>query len=293
MKAVVFYIFSAINRVVTLLPLRILYGLSPLFYFILYHLAGYRREVVMKNLRNAFPGKNEKELAGISKKFYRHLSDLFIEVLKLPNMKGSELKERYKVLNPELLDKLREDGRSTIAVFGHYGNWEWFASIPMSIEYKSVTVYKPLKNIYFDRYFLKFRSRYGNILVPMSRTGRVVYQYESEGENILLGLVADQTPPGREIQYWTKFLNQDTPVYLGIEKLANKYNMPVVYFRVDKVKRGYYEVKLELITANPSELKPFELTERHVKLLEEQIRNRPELWMWSHRRWKHKKPAEK
>ncbi|MEA1886108.1 MAG: lysophospholipid acyltransferase family protein [Bacteroidota bacterium] len=292
MKAVLFYIFYVINRVITLLPLKILYGFSPLFYFTLYHLARYRRTVVIENLSNAFPEKTDHELATISKKFYHHLADLFIEILKLEHMKPSEIKERYKIKKPELLNKLKDEGRSTIAVFGHYGNWEWVISLPLSIKYKVLAAYKPLTNKYFDRYFLKFRSQYGFELVPMARTGRVIYRYEEAGINTLTGLVADQTPPASEIQYWTKFLNQDTPVYLGIEKLSQKFNMAVVFFHIDKIKRGFYEVTPEIITDEPSGYKPYELTEKHVKLLEEQIKTRPELWMWSHRRWKHKKPAD-
>ncbi|HCC71761.1 MAG TPA: lipid A biosynthesis acyltransferase, partial [Bacteroidales bacterium] len=264
----------------------------PVFCFILYHIIAYRKKVVIKNLRNSFPDKSEKELKNISKKFYRHLSDLFIEVLKLQHMRASEIRKRYRVINPEMLDKLNDEGRSIIAVFGHYGNWEWVISLPLSIKYRVITVYKPLTNKYFDRYFYKFRSQYGIELIPMVKTGRVIYNYFNNGINTLTGLVADQTPPRREIRYWTRFLNQDTPVYLGIEKLANRYNMAVVYFCVDKVRRGYYEIKAKMVTDDPSELKPLELTEKHVRLLEEQIRCRPELWMWSHRRWKHKKPAD-
>ncbi|MEE4213790.1 MAG: lysophospholipid acyltransferase family protein [Bacteroidales bacterium] len=293
MKAVIFYIFSAVNRVLTLLPLRVLYGFSPLFYFILYHLTGYRKQVVMNNLSNAFPEKSGKELKTTAKKFYRHLSDLFIEVLKLQHMKASEIRERYKLINPELFDKELKEGRSTIAVFGHYGNWEWIISLPLSIQYRTIMVYKPLSNKYFDRYFHRFRSQYGVELVQMAKTGRTLYRYEEEGINTLVGLLADQTPPRREIQYWTKFLNQDTPVYLGIEKLSNKFNMTVVFLHIDKVRRGYYEIRPEIISAQASELAPYELTEKHVSLLEEQIKRRPELWLWSHRRWKHKKPEDR
>ncbi len=292
MKAILFYIFYALNQVITLLPLRVLYIFSPVFYFLLYHLTGYRKTVVIKNLQKAFPEKTEKELKNIAKKFYRHLADLFIEVMKLQHMRAPEIKERYKLLNPELLDKLKDEGKSVIAVFGHYANWEWIISLPLSVKYRTIMVYKPLHNKYFDSYFHKFRAQYGVELTPMIRAGRTLYRYEEEGINTLVGLVADQTPPRKKIQYWTKFLNQDTPVYLGIEKLSHKLNMAVVYFHVDKIRRGYYEITLEIITDEPRKLRPYEVTEKHVRLLEEQIRLRPELWMWSHRRWKHKKPEE-
>jgi len=292
MKTILFYIFFLLNWVITLLPLRLLFGFSTLLYFILYHIVRYRRDVVIQNLRNSFPEKTEQELFIISKKFYRHLADLFIETLKLQHMKASEIKERYKIKNPELLSKIHEEGRSTIVVFGHYGTWEWVISLPLNTKYKTLTVYKPLSSKLFDRYFLKIRSQYGLELVPMSRTGKTIYRYEQAGINTLTGLVADQRPPRSESQFWTKFLNQDTAVYLGIEKLSKKYNMVIVFFHIDKVGRGYYEVTPEIITEDPVSLKPYEITEKHVELLEEEIIRRPELWMWSHRRWKHKKPAD-
>ena len=293
MKSILFYIFYGLNWVITLLPLRILFGFSTILYFILYHIVRYRRDVVIQNLRNSFPEKTEQELVIISKRFYRHLADLFIETLKLQHMKASEIKERYKIKNPELFNKIHDEGRSAIVVFGHYGTWEWVISLPLNTKYKTLTVYKPLSSKLFDRYFLKIRSQYGLELVPMSRTGRTIYHYEQAGINTLTGLVADQRPPRSESQFWTKFLNQDTAVYLGIEKLSKKYNMVIVFFHIDKVGRGYYEVTPEIITDEPESLKPYEITEKHVELLEEEIRLRPELWMWSHRRWKHKKPEFK
>ncbi len=294
MKAVLFNIFKAINWIITLLPLSVLFVIfSPLFFFVLYYVPGYRKNVVMKNLRNSFPDKKEEDLKTIAKKFYKHLADVFLEIMKLQHMKPSEIKRRYRVTNPELLNNLKKEGKSTIAVFGHYGNWEWIISLPLSIEYKCVTVYKPLANKYFDKYFFDFRSQYGLELIPMIKTGRTVFRYEKAGINTLTGLVADQTPPNGEIQYWTKFLNQDTPVYLGIEKLSHKFNMAVIFFKIEKVRRGYYELKAELVTDDPSKLAPYEVTEKHVKMLEEQIKRRPELWMWTHKRWKHKKPDGK
>lgn len=290
MKAIFYYIFRAVNWVITLLPLSLLYGFSPLFYFILYYFPGYRKKITMKNLKNSFPEKSNNELISISKKFYRHLADLFIEVLKLQHMDSKSIKKRYKVINPELLNRIKEEGKSTIAVFGHYANWEWIISLPLSLDYKCITVYKPLANNYFDRYFKNFRSQYGLELITMTQTGRTVFRNEKAGVRTLLGLVADQTPPNGEIQYWTRFLNQDTPVYLGIEKISHKFNMAVVFFNINKAKRGYYELHAELISDNPSGLEKYEVTERHVRKLEEQIRRRPELWMWTHRRWKHKKP---
>lgn len=293
MKAISFYLFAAINWIITLLPLSILYGFSPMFFFILYRFPGYRKKIVLTNLHNSFPEKSEEEIRKICKAFYKHLANLFIEILKLQHMRPSEIKRRYKILNPEVLDRLNKEGKSSVAVFGHYANWEWIISLQMCTSYKALTVYKPLANEYFDRYFMKFRTQYGLELVRMINTGRTLYKYAKQGIPTLTGLVSDQTPPNGEIQYWTTFLNQDTPVYLGIEKLSHKFNMAVLFFHITRVKRGYYELDIEIITENPAELAPMEITERHVKRLERQIREKPEYWMWSHRRWKHKKPVSK
>jgi KDO2-lipid IV(A) lauroyltransferase len=292
MKAVLFYLFYTINWIITLLPLGILYLMSPVFFFFLYVFPGYRRKIVMKNLRNAFPEKDEVELNKISRKFYWHLSNLFIEILKLQHMRPSAFRKRYRVTNPEVLNDLLKKGQSAVGAFGHFGNWEWMASLPLVTNFKALCVYKPLYNKYFDKFFLDFRTQYGLELVKMVSTGRTIYRYESEGINTYTGLVCDQIPPNGEIQYWTRFLNQDTAVYLGIEKLSKKYNMAVVFVNMTRIKRGYYELTFELLTDKPNELKPYEVTELHVRRLEDQIMKNPQYWMWTHRRWKHKKPAD-
>ncbi|MEZ4999478.1 MAG: lysophospholipid acyltransferase family protein [Bacteroidales bacterium] len=291
MKAILFYLFFAVNWVITLLPLRVLYLFSYPFYVILAWLPGYRKDVIMKNLARSFPGKSEKELKKIRSKFYLHFADLVIESLKLQHMSASELKKRYRINNPELLDRLNSEGRSAIAVFGHYGNWEWIIVAREFTSYKFLTVYKPLGNKYFDNYLLKLRSKYGMKLVPMANTLREIVNHQKEGIPTITALVSDQTPPKREIQYWTRFLNQDTPVYLGIEKLSTRFNLAVLFFRVRMKRRGYYTIDIETISEDPASLREHEITELHVKKLEEQIIEQPEIWLWSHRRWKHKKPA--
>ncbi len=293
MKAIAYYIFAIKAWILSLLPLRILYAFSFLLYIVLYYISAYRRKVVDKNLRNSFPDKNEAEIRLLSKKFYKHLADMFIEGIKLRHMSEKELNKRFKLLNPELLNSYAEQGRSAIATFGHYGNWEWIVGIQSLLDHKVLTVYKPLHNQYFDRYFLNIRSRYGMEIIPMSSTLRSIISNKKEGNNTLTVLVADQTPPKGEIHYWIDFLNQDTPVYLGIEKLARKFDMAVFYFKIKKVKRGFYTVEAELITDDPTNMKEHELTDRHMLRLEEHILEQPEYWLWSHRRWKHKRSVKK
>lgn len=289
MKAIGYYIFSGFTWLLALLPLRILYVFSYLLYFIFTVFPGYRKAVVMQNLRNSFPEKDEGELRSLSKKFYMHLADMFIEGIKIRHMTEKELLKRFNFKNPELVNKYTSQGRDAIAAFGHYGNWEWIVGIHRVLDARVLTVYKPLHNRYFDRYFLKLRSRYGMELVAMSSTLRRIISYRKEGVNTLTGLVADQTPPKKDIQFWTGFLNHDTPVYMGVEKLARKFDMVVFFFKISKVKRGYYELEAEVICDDAISLDEFELTRLHIKRLEKHILEKPEYWLWSHRRWKHKK----
>ena len=292
MGALVFYIFYGLNWIITLLPLSVLYIFSNLAFFVLYYFPSYRRKIVYNNLKNSFPEKAEEELRLIEKKFYKHIADLFIETLKLTHMSNEELKRRFTVTNHEIIDKLSEEKRDTIAVLGHYNNWELLAAFPMYTKYKAVSIYKPLQNKYFDRFFNNLRSRNGMVLTPMSNIIREIINDRKNNINTISAFISDQTPIRSEIKYWTTFLNQDTPIYMGTEKVATKYDMAVVFFNIQKIKRGYYNLNIELLFERTSGLPEHLITETHVKRLEELIREKPEFWIWSHRRWKHKKPVD-
>jgi len=289
MDAAAFYIFYGLVWTITLLPLRILYAISDLLYIILYHFVGYRKKVVRTNLKNAFPEKSDAERQNIEKKFYRHLSDMFVETVKLIHLSEKENRNRLKIINPELLSRLYSEERDVIAVLGHYNNWEYLNILPKYTDYKVISVYRPLKNKFFDKLIISFRTRYGHILTPMSSVIREIISHKNNNSRTFTALLSDQTPAKSDIHYWTKFLNQDTAVYLGAEKIATKYGMAVVFLNFKKVKRGYYSITYELICDNASGMPEHAITEAHVKRLEEIIREKPEYWIWSHRRWKHKK----
>jgi KDO2-lipid IV(A) lauroyltransferase len=289
MEGIVFYIFYYLNWIITLLPLRVLYIFSYPIYFILYYFPSYRRKIVYNNLLNAFPEKNEKEINIIEKGFYRHLSDLFIEVLKLTHMGEKQLKSRFIVENPEILEKLLSEKRDIVAVMGHYNNWEWLGVLPYYTSYKAVSIYKPLKNNYFDVFLNNLRRKHGMVLTPMSLIIREIIKDRSLNINTMSAFISDQSPVKADIKYWTRFLNQDTPVFLGAEKVAAKYDMAVVFFNIKKVKRGKYSMVIELLFEHTVGLPEYAITEAHVKRLEEIIIENPQYWIWSHRRWKHKK----
>ncbi len=289
MQAISFYIFYALNWVITLLPLRILFIFSDLLYLILYHVAGYRKKVVRTNLRNAFPQKTDKERLQIEKRFYRHLADMFIETFKFAHMSKKERLRRCTSENTELLRELYKEGKDVVLVLGHYNNWEYLNLLPFFSDHTAISIYKPLKNKYFDRFILNYRSKYGMVLSPMSLVIKDILTRRKKGEKTMTAFVSDQTPARDDIHYWTTFLNQDTAVYLGAEKVATKYNMAVVFLHIQKKKRGYYNIKFDLLFRDTAGLTEYTVTETHVRHLEAIINEKPEYWVWSHRRWKHKR----
>jgi len=270
-----------------LLPEPILYFISNLLYLLMYHVAGYRKKVVFDNLEKAFPEYDRTEIKRCAKKFYHHLSDVILESAVFHFYTESKALNRLSFKNPELLDDLYKKGKQVMAVVGHYGNWEYIAALGLHIEYPSLAIYKPLRNRYFDRMVQKNRRAFGVIPVPMAKIGRKLIEYHRSGTPVLTLFLADQRPQYHQIQYWTKFLGRDTPLFLGTEKLARKLDAAVIFLKYRKLRRGRYEVEAELICESPEELKPYEITERHVRILEGMIREEPAYWLWSHHRWKH------
>jgi len=292
MGAIGYYIFCGINWIITFLPLPVLYIFSDLLYLVLYYIVSYRRKVVAENLKNSFPEKSEEELKTIEKKFYRHLADLLIETFKLTHMSRSAQKKRFTYSNLEVIARLREDKRDIIAVLGHYNNWEWPTLLPYYLKYIIIIIFKPLQNKYFNGFINRQRSKFGIVLTPTSQVIREIINYRKNNINTLSVFISDQIPAKGDIKFWTKFLNQDTAVFSGAGKIAAKYDMAIVFFHIQKVKRGYYNLDIELLLEHTEGLSEDLITETHVRRLEEIIREKPEYWIWSHRRWKHKKPVE-
>jgi Kdo2-lipid IVA lauroyltransferase/acyltransferase len=291
MKALGFYIYLIFFRPFLWLPLRIWYILSDFLYVFMYYITGYRKSVVAKNLKRAFPEKDPEWIMKVSKKYYKHLADYFIETLKLDAFSQSVLKKRCTFKNLDLIEDANKKGKDVIIFLGHYANWEWITTMPLWIQnLHCFTVYKPLKNKYFDRYFLKVRQRFGVTPIPMKRSAREIIKFHSEGKRSVSGLIADQNPGSFDVRYWVRFLNQDTAVFEGGEKIARKIKATVVYMKMKKVRRGYYETEIIPMFDDASKTKHHQITRKYFELLENDIRERPELWLWSHKRWKRKKP---
>ena len=286
---ILYYLVYPFIIIFSLLPFSVLYFLSDIVYFITYYLVGYRRKVVITNLTNSFPEKDRKEIDAIAKKFYRHFCDVMVETIKTTFLSINQLRKRVKFKNPEVFDKILANGKDVIVVSAHYGNWEWLIGVAQLTGFHAMTVYKPLNNKYFDRFFIRTRSKFGTGAIAMRSIAKEILLHKKRNIRTLSCLIADQSPMRSEVQYWTTFLHQDTPVYLGVEKLARQTSQAVVFSAVKKIKRGHYEVENSLLFEDASKTEPGQVTEAHVHKLEEIIREHPEYWLWTHRRWKIKR----
>ncbi|MBI2722705.1 MAG: lysophospholipid acyltransferase family protein [Bacteroidetes bacterium] len=278
---------------ISILPFWLLYFLSSCLYLLVYYIIGYRKKVVLQNLRKSFPEKTEVEIQKICKQFYKHFCDVIFEILKLLTISPSEYKKRFEVTQNgiNVFTYFENKKQSIIGVMGHCGNWEWGAIAPQFYFQQLITgVYHPLSNKNFDLFMLNLRGRMGGNIVSMKNLYRELLTLKSKNIPTTVGLIADQTPPP-ESAYWTTFLNQDTPVFVGPEKLAKKFNYPVVYVGLKKLKRGYYQMDATILTEKPNELPDGVISELHTKALEKNITEQPYIWLWSHRRWKHTRPV--
>jgi Kdo2-lipid IVA lauroyltransferase/acyltransferase len=278
----------------SLLPMRALHVVSSGVAFLLNRVFRYRRQVALNNLRRSFPEMNEQQVLATLNQFYIHLSDVFVETVKLLTLPQKHF-HRHCAITPqgrELIQTYYSRKQSVVCLFGHYGNWEW-SGLPFGNDLKilPVPVYKPLKNKVVDWLVRRIRSRFAHKLIPVNNVLRNLIQLFQEGKPLGVGLIADQSPNPRQA-FWMPFMNQDTAVNSGPEKLAEKLKLPVIYYSIRKVRRGYYVMDFEEITARPQDLPEEALTKKFIHLLERDIRSTPPFYLWSHNRWKHRRPAK-
>ncbi len=264
--------------------------LSDGLYFILFYLVRYRRKVVRENICDSFPDKNKEWINDITKKYYRHLADLVVENIKLLSISREDIKKRCTYENMDLIDGFLAEKKSLVFVMGHHGNWEWAnPAFTLHSAYKTNVIYRPLSNKYFDALFVRMRSRFGGKPLP---AGNVMREMLSEKDTTSVTVfIADQTPSPADA-CWVNFLGRPTAVYEGTEKIARKFNYPVIFAEMKKIKRGFYSIRFNMIAANPAGTADKEITTLHTTLLEKEIRIQPEIWLWSHRRWKHAPPVK-
>ncbi|MDR0713633.1 MAG: lysophospholipid acyltransferase family protein [Bacteroidales bacterium] len=289
MQWFLYILFYAVCRLLALMPFRALYAISDVLYLFIYYLTVYRRKVVMENLRNAFPEKTEDDRIRIARQFYHFLCDIFVETIKVMHANVQQIRRHIRYSHPEMIEELYRKGKHVVCITGHYGNWEWLASLGHPVPYRLATLYHPLQNRYFDKFYYRLRTKFGAEAVPSGNALRAVSQYYSHPLPTIICFLADQAPSDHPSNYWTTFLHQESAIFMGAEKLARRFGAAVLYYEIRRVKRGYYEVDTTLITENAAETKEYEITARHVALLEQTIRRNPQYWLWSHRRWKRKK----
>lgn len=279
-----YYLVYGLLYLLSLLPMAVLYLLSDLVFVLIYYIFGYRKKVVEGNLRIAFPEKNETEIRKISKQFYKNFVDNFIETLKLISAGEKFIHSRLKA-DVQVFTYLYEKGKRCQVHLGHNFNWE-LANIGIAryTPFTLLGVYMPLENKVFDRIMRKFRAKNGTVLLPATRMREAMLPYRDQ--QYILGLVADQVPGNLNKAYWLNFFGKPTPFAQGPEKGARAGNIPVVFASIEKRKRGYYEIFFQLETEDPQSLQPGELTRRYRDFLEKVIRKNPDMWLWSHRRWK-------
>jgi len=267
-------------------PFFLLYIFSDIIRFFLFYVFKYRRKIVEQNLRESFPEYSEEKIKKLSRLFYKNLSDVLVEGLKAFTMTRQQIATRHKVLNPEVVEPFNKKGLSVIATPTHYGNWEWGSmSGAIQLPQQFVVFYKPLSNKWVDRFAQRSRAKYGGQLVSIYETARVFQEYVPQ--NSIFIMASDQNPSNVKKALWVKFLDRDTAFLHGPETYARLYNIPVVFVDIQRVKRGYYELRLEIIAEDPGQVKEGEITQRYASMLEKSILNRPQDWLWSHRRWKH------
>lgn len=274
---------------ISILPFRIFYWISDIVYFIVYYIIRYRKATVRNNLKITLPHLSDKERLVIEKKFYHHFCDLFMEMTKTMTISPEEMNKRFKITNLELMKEYEEKGKSIMLLASHYANWEWLLSLNLKFSYQGVAVYKQIANRYFDKLIKDIRSKYNTELVSTEKTIPLMSNNNRKGILSVYGLASDQSPKTVQIAHWESFMGITTPVHIGPELLSKKYNLNVVFAKIKKVKRGYYEATIIPITDDAKSLPNYEIIHRYIKEVEKQIYEAPEYYFWTHKRWKHHK----
>lgn len=285
-----FKLFYALLYLLTLLPLRVLYVLSDLLFPLIYHVVRYRRKVVRSNLTNSFPDKSKREIIRIERKFYHYFCDVFIEAMYRINMSPQEVSRRITFENVELIEKIYAENKSAMLMMAHYGNWEWVSAMSLHLPKESPLfgVYKRLTNADFDAMTYRLRLKYNMGNIEMRDLFKTMLQMGKASEKGVFAMVSDQSPRKDSIRFSMMFMNQPTPVIVGTEVLARKFDYPVLILSITRPKRGYYHCKVEMLSASPKDEPEFSISEKYMRRLETDINQNPELWLWTHKRWKYK-----
>lgn len=288
MQFLVYILAYPLLWLISILPFRLFYWFSDFVYFLVYHAIGYRRRVVRENLALALPHLNDSERKVIEKKFYSHMCDMFLEMIKTMSISPEEMERRFKVTNLDLVLDYAKKGKSVILVASHYASYEWLMTINPKIGFQGVAVYKKLANPYFDKLVRKIRSKYKTEMIETRKAIPTMAQNQRDGILSMYGLASDQSPKLDRIFHSMKFMGVEVPAHTGAEMLAKKYNLSVIFAEVKKTGRGFYEATFIPIADNPKDYPDFEITEMYLREVEKQILEKPEYYLWTHKRWKHR-----
>lgn len=288
MQFIVYILAYPLLWLISILPFRLFYLLSDCIFFLIYYVVGYRRKVVKANLALTLPHLSDEERKKIEKKFYQHMCDMFLEMIKTMSISAAEMEKRFTVTNLDLVHEYAERGKSVILVASHYASYEWLLTINRKIAFQGVAVYKKVANPYFDKLVRKIRSKYDTELVETKKAIPTMAQNQRDGILSMYGLASDQSPKLDRIFHSMKFMGIEVPVHTGAEMLAKKYDLSVIFVKVNKIARGYYEATFVSLADNPNDYENFEITEKYLKEVEKQIYEAPEYYLWTHKRWKHR-----
>lgn len=293
MKFISFILTYPLIWLLSRLPMRILYLKSTFFYFIIYYIIGYRKNVVLENLQLSFPKKNDKELKKIRKKFYKHFVDIFIESIKSFSISKKEIAKRYTYKNPELVNKYALEGRSIAMVGAHLANWEWSVNMPLFVDIPCNVAYTSLGNKFFNKKVISSREKFGVSTFKSSKLINAMQRNAVNKQQGLYGLLSDQSPKLTKTFYWRDFLGVKVPVHTGAEMLAKRFDLVVINYVAKKIKRGYYEVEFQLVTDQPKQFSDYQITDLYTELTEQNIKEQPECYFWTHKRFKHRNKVPK
>ena len=290
MQSLTLYFIKILVNLFALLPMKVVYAFSNLIYFFFRFVIHYRKKVIHKNLQNSFPNYGDQKIKEIINLYYRYLSELIVEYIKGLSLSKKEFQKRFIYKNPEIFDTLFSQGKSAILLGSHYGNWEWGSlTFPLSVKHQVIGIYKPIKNHKVENYLNNLRKKWGLELASMKNAGRAIIVNKSRP--VIYVFIADQTPVDVVNAHWVEFLHQDTPFLHGASKLAHRTGYPVFHYKINRKKRGNYEVEFKEIILNPKTVEPIDITRTYTNHLEKMINNDPTYWLWSHRRWKRKRPT--
>ena len=289
MQLLLYIIVYPILWFISILPFRLLYFFSDCVFVVIYHIIGYRKKTVQENLQLALPYLSINERLLIEKKSYRHLCDMFLEMIKTMTISREEMEKRFKFTNIDLYRDFEKKEKSIAIMVAHYASYEWVISMNQHIAFEGYAIYKRLNNRYFDKLVRDIRSKFKATLITTKETAPTIEQNYINKKLGVYGFASDQSPIIHAAFHWNKFMGIEVPVHTGAEMLSKKFDMNILFLRTKKIKRGHYEASFEILSENPKEIPDYQITDDFISRVEKQIYEAPEFYLWTHNRWKHKK----